>query len=225
MIKVEDEEIAYICNKKDMLLYAVTNSSWTNEKDTLLIQIENALKGGVTFVQLREKNMELFELIELGKKVKILCDRYEVPFVIDDNIEAAMLCGADGVHIGQNDMKTLQARELLGKDKIVGVTAKTVKQALIAQKEGASYIGTGAAFSTTTKRDTYVIPHSDIKEIVQAVNIPVIAIGGINEENVLQLKDTGIDGVAVVAAIFASKNITEDTKKLLNRIEEMRGND
>ncbi len=225
MISTYNEEAVYVCNKKDMLLYAVTDSSWTNEKETLLIQIENALKGGATFVQLREKNMELFELIELGEKVKLLCDRYKVPFVIDDNIEAAILCSADGVHIGQKDMSATQARELLGKDKIVGVTAKTVEQALLAQKEGASYIGTGAAFSTTTKRDTYVIPHSVINEIVKAVNIPVIAIGGINEENVLELKDTGIDGVAVVAAIFASENIEEDTKRLLNKVKEMRGND
>lgn len=212
------ENKQYICEKEQMTLYAVTDSRWSSEDYTLEMQIEDALKGGVTLLQLREKNMETKKLAELGKRVKNICDRYGVPMLIDDDVEAAYLCRADGVHVGQGDMSPTEVRRILGNKAIVGVTAKTVEQALKAQNEGASYIGTGAAFSTDTKKDTYVIPHDTIREICDRIEIPVVAIGGINYENVEKLKGTHISGVAVVSAVFAKKDIETETKRLKERV-------
>lgn len=212
------ENKQYICEKNQMILYAVTDSSLSSETYTLEMQIEDALKGGVTLLQLREKNMETKELARLGKKIKAICDRYNVPMVIDDDVEAAYICGADGVHVGQGDMSPTEVRKILGNNAIVGVTAKTVEQALKAQNEGASYIGTGAAFPTGTKKDTYVISHDTIREICDRVDIPVVAIGGIDCENVVKLKGTHIDGVAVVSAIFANKDIEAETRRLKDRV-------
>lgn len=212
------ENRQYICEKRQMILYAVTDSSWTHKDYTLEMQIEDALKGGVTLLQLREKNMETRELAELGKRVKTICNTYNVPMIIDDDVEAAYLCGADGVHVGQGDMSPADVRKKLGNNAIVGVTAKTVEQALRAQNEGASYIGTGAAFPTGTKKDTYVIAHDTIREICDSLKIPVVAIGGINYENVEGLKGTHIDGVAVVSAIFEKKDIETETKRLKERV-------
>lgn len=138
--------------------------------------------------------------------------------VIDDDTEAAYLCGADGVHVGQGDMSPAEVRRILGNNAIVGVTAKTVEQALKAQNQGASYIGTGAAFPTYTKKDTYVISHDTIREICDSLRIPVVAIGGISYENVEMLKGTHIDGVAVVSAIFSKKDIETETKRLKERV-------
>lgn len=213
-----DEKKQYVCKKNQMILYAVTDSGWATNDYTLEMQIEDALKGGVTLLQLREKNMDTNELAELGKRVKAICDRYNVPMLIDDDVEAARLCGADGVHVGQGDMSPVEVRRLLGDSAIVGVTAKTVEQAFRAQTEGASYIGTGAAFPTGTKKDTYVIPHDTIRDICDALDIPVVAIGGIDYENVMELKNTHIDGVAVVSAIFAKKDIVSETEKLKQRV-------
>lgn len=201
-----------------MILYAVTDSRWTTKDYTLEMQIEDALKGGVTLLQLREKNMATKELAELGKRVKAICDRYGVPMLIDDDVQAAYICKADGVHVGQKDMSPTEVRRILGDNAIVGVTAKTVEQALKAQSEGASYIGTGAAFPTGTKKDTYVISRDTIREICDSLKIPVVAIGGIDYENVLKLKETHIDGVAVVSAVFANKDIETGTKKLKERV-------
>lgn len=212
----------FVCKKDDMVLYAVTDSSNTTKEYTLEMQVEDAIKGGVTFVQLREKNMETDKLVQIGNKIRKVCSKYNIPFVIDDNMEAALLCGADGVHVGQNDLNPLEVRKRLGNEAIVGVTVKTVEQAKKAETEGASYLGSGAAFNTSTKKDTYVIPHNTIKKICNSVDIPVIAIGGIDENNVCELEGTGIDGIAVVSAIFAKKDIkkaSEDLKeKVLNNI-------
>ena len=212
------ENKQYICKKEQMILYAVTDSRWASGDYTLEMQIEDALKGGVTLLQLREKNMETKELAELGKRVKKICDRYSVPMLIDGDVEAAHLCRADGVHVGQSDMSPTEVRRILGNKAIVGVTAKTVEQALKAQNEGASYIGTGAAFSTDTKKDTYVISHETIREICDRIEIPVVAIGGINYENMEKLKGTHIAGVAVVSAVFAKKDIETETKRLKERV-------
>lgn len=208
----------YTCDKSQMVLYAVTDSSWTRPDYTLEMQVEDALKGGVTLIQLREKNMATDQLADLGKKVKKICDRYGVPMVIDDNIEAALMCGADGVHVGQNDLSPDRVREILGNNAIVGVTAKTVEQAKEAELKGASYIGTGAAFPTGTKRDTYVISHHTIRDICKNTDIPVVAIGGIDYDNVEQLRGTCIDGVAVVSAIFAKENIEKAAEKLKEKV-------
>lgn len=212
---------SYVCKKDQMLMYAVTDSRWSTENYTLEMQIEDALKGGVTFLQLREKNMNTEELAALGRKVKTICDRYNVPLVINDNIEAAILCQADGVHVGQNDLSPDKVREIMGENAIVGVTVKTVEQAKKAEAQGASYVGSGAMFETGTKKDTYVISRDTIRDICHSISIPVVAIGGIDENNVLELKGTGIDGVAVVSAIFGKKDIYMAAIELRKKIEKI----
>lgn len=199
--------------KEDMRLYAVTDRSWLRGR-TLYEQVEEALQGGVTFVQLREKTLSEEEFLEEAKKIKGLCKKYRVPFIINDKVEIAIACDADGVHVGQNDMKAENVREKLGPDKIIGVSARTVEQALLAQEQGADYIGSGACFATSTKQDANVIDHEELKRICKAVDIPVVAIGGISEENALELGGSGVDGIAVVSAIFAKENIKEAAEKL-----------
>lgn len=199
--------------KEDMRLYAVTDRSWLGEK-TLYEQLEEALQGGVTFVQLREKAMSEKEFLEEAKLIKGLCKKYSVPLIINDKVEIAIACDADGVHVGQSDMKAESVRDKLGPDKIIGVSARTVEQALSAQQQGADYIGSGACFATNTKQDASVIDREELKRICKAVDIPVVAIGGISEENVLELRGSGIAGIAVVSAIFAKENIKEAAEKL-----------
>lgn len=206
--------------KEDMLLYAVTDRAWLNG-ESLFDQVEKALKGGVTFVQLREKNLDRESFIKEAYQIKELCGSYNVPFVINDNVEIAKIVDADGVHVGQDDMVITDARRILGDDKIIGVSAHCVEQALLAQKSGANYLGTGAAFPTSSKADAGVIGVNAIKEICSAVDIPVVAIGGINESNILQLIGSGVDGVAVISAIFAKPNITEAARGLRKLSEEM----
>lgn len=201
------------CEKKDMVLYAVTDRAWLNGA-TLYEQVEAALKGGATFVQFRDKELDEAQFIEEAKALKELCDRYKVPFVINDNVAVAKMIGADGVHVGQKDMEAGNAREILGDDKIIGVSARTVEQALLAQERGASYLGVGAAFPTSSKDDANVIDHETMKAICEAVDIPVVAIGGISKDNILKLSGNGVDGVAVISAIFAKDNIEEATKEL-----------
>lgn len=200
--------------KKDMTLYAVTDSAWTNNT-SLENQVEEAILGGVTFVQLREKNLDNTKFIELSKKVKNITDKYKIPFVINDNIDICILVEADGVHIGQSDESLIATREKLGDEKIIGVSVMTVEQAILAQKNGADYIGVGAMFATKTKSDAENVSIQTLKEICDAVSIPVVAIGGINESNLEILGGTGISGVAIVSAIFASKNIKKSTEELL----------
>jgi len=204
----------YRCNKKDLVLYGVTDSHWSTNEYPLEKQVEDAIIGGVTFIQLREKNITTEELIKKALIIKAVCKKYSVPFVIDDNVEAVIKTDADGIHIGQNDLSIREVRRILGNDKIVGVTAKTVVNALDAEKSGASYIGTGAAFETSTKKDTYVLDHGVIRDISKSVSIPVVAIGGIDEVNVSKLKGTGISGVAVVSAVFGKQNIKVAARNL-----------
>jgi thiamine-phosphate pyrophosphorylase len=201
------------CDKKDLLLYAVTDRSWLGEQ-TLYEQVEEALKGGATFIQLREKELDdesfLAEAIEIQK----LCRQYRVPFVINDNVEIARKINADGVHVGQSDMEAGDVRAILGEDKILGVSAQTVAQAVLAEQRGADYLGVGAVFQTGSKADADDVSHETLKAICEAVRIPVVAIGGIGKHNVLQLKGSGIDGIAVISAIFASKDIKKATAEL-----------
>lgn len=204
---------------KDLKLYAVTDRKWVGEQ-SLEEQVEEALAAGVTFLQLREKHMEKGELLEEAKRIGAIAKRYQVPFLIDDDVEMAIACQADGVHIGQKDMLPKIARELLGEDKILGVTARTVEQAKSAWEQGADYLGVGAAFQTSTKDDTVVITKETIREICEAVPIPVVVIGGITKENMKQLKNCKASGVAVVSAIFASDHITGAVKSLLKEVEE-----
>ena len=207
-------------DKKDMVLYAVTDRHWLNG-ESLYSQVEKALKGGATFIQLREKNLGEEEFLAEAKEIARLCKSYHVPFVINDNVEIAKKVDADGVHVGQSDMEALDVRKTLGEDKIIGVTAKTVEQALKAQAHGADYLGVGAVFPTGSKTDVDVLDGGMIREITEAVHIPVIAIGGIGKDNVEKLAGNGLDGVAVISAIFAQKDITEATRELKEAVFRM----
>ncbi len=207
------------CDKKDLLLYAVTDRSWLNGR-TLYEQVEEALKGGVTFVQLREKNLDDTAFLQEAKEIKELCARFHVPFVINDNVDIAAEIDADGVHVGQSDMEAGDVRKKLGPDKIIGVSAQTVEQALRAQAHGADYLGVGAVFPTGSKADAVEVSHDTVREICRAVDIPVIAIGGITRENVIELKGTGICGIAVISAIFGQQDIEEAARTLKSRTEE-----
>jgi thiamine-phosphate pyrophosphorylase len=194
-------------------LYAVTDRAWLNG-ETLYQQVEKAIKGGVTFVQLREKNLDEESFQNEAIEIQKLCRKYNVPFVINDNVEIAKMIDADGVHVGQSDMKAGNVRAIIGEDKILGVSAQTVEQALIAEKEGADYLGVGAVFPTGSKSDADDVSYQTLKEICSAVTIPVVAIGGIGEDNVSKLENSGISGIAVISAIFAADDIESATKSL-----------
>lgn len=207
---------------EDLVLYAVTDRHWLRG-ETLVSQVEKAVKGGATFIQLREKKLNTEEFMSEAKEIQKLCRKYNVPFVINDNVEIAKEIGADGVHVGQEDMASGEVRKILGDGKIIGVSAHNVKEALEAQSNGADYLGVGAAFPTGSKDDVNVISHDEIKAICEAVNIPVIAIGGINIDNISELNGTGICGVAVISAIFAQDDIENATAKLREKAERLRG--
>jgi len=207
---------------KSLCLYAVTDRSWLKGQ-TLYGQVEKALKGGATFVQLREKTLDMESFIKEAREIKVLCEKYHVPFVINDNVEVALAVDADGVHVGQGDMEASDARKKLGAGKLIGVTARTVEQAVAAEEQGADYLGVGAVFATSTKGDAIEISHGTLKEICRSVSIPVVAIGGISAANVMELKGTGIDGVAVVSALFASEDIEMAARELRGMAEQLGG--
>ena len=200
--------------RDSMLLYAVTDRYWLKDGETLCDKTEEALKGGATFVQLREKKASEEEKYDLGVGLKELCDRYKVPFVLDDDVELAIRLDADGVHVGQHDRPAAEVRKLIGPDRILGVSAQTVEQAVQAEKDGADYLGVGAVFATGTKDDADDVSHDMLKAICAAVSIPVIAIGGISKDNILQLKGMGLSGVAVISAIYGQENIKEAAETL-----------
>lgn len=208
------------CDKKDLLLYAVTDRSWLNGQ-TLYSQVEQALQGGVTFLQLREKELGEEEFFEEAQVIQKLCRKYRVPFLINDDVELAAKIGADGVHVGQSDMAVRAVREKLGPDRIIGVSARTVEEALEAQRQGADYLGVGAVFHTGSKADAVEVDHQVLKKICGTVQIPVIAIGGITRENIGQLRGTGICGVAVISAIFSQNDIEAASRELKKLAEEM----
>ena len=208
------------CDKKSLLLYVVTDRTWLNGK-TLYEQVEKAIKGGVTFVQLREKELGDVAFLKEAFEIKKLCRQYNVPFIINDNVEIARKINADGVHVGQSDMKAGNVRTILGEDKILGVSAQTVEQALLAEKEGADYLGVGAVFPTGSKMDADDVSYETLKERCSAVSIPVVAIGGIGAGNVLKLENSGISGIAVISAIFSAEDIEKATKNLKELTEEV----
>lgn len=208
------------CDKKDLLLYAVTDRSWLNGR-RLCDQVEEALNGGATFIQLREKELDRDHFLAEARELKALCRRFNVPFVINDSVEIAAAVDADGVHVGQSDMEAGDVRAQLGPDKIIGVSAQTVEQALLAERRGADYLGVGAVFHTGTKQDATDVSYETLREICRAVKIPVIAIGGINRGNVGQLAGSGICGVAVVSAIFAREDIETAAADLRAAVERM----
>lgn len=199
------------CDNASLLLYAVTDRSWLHGQ-TLYAQAEQALQGGATFLQLREKELDEAHFKEEAIALKALCKQYGVPFVLDDNVALAIETDADGVHVGQSDMAAGKVRALIGPDKILGVSAQTVEDALLAEREGADYLGVGAVFPTGTKTDANAVSYDTLREICAAVSIPVIAIGGITRDNVARLSGSGIVGVAVVSAIFAQPDIPAATR-------------
>ena len=208
------------CDKKTMLLYAVTDRAWVG-KQSLYEQVESALKGGVTCVQLREKELEEDEFLEEAIEIATLCKQYKVPFFINDNVDIAIKCNADGIHVGQEDMIVTQVRQKVGKDMMIGVSVHSVKEALEAVENGADYLGVGAMFSTSTKTDVDVLPKEVLKNICEAVGVPVVAIGGIGKGNLLELSGTGVDGVALVSAIFAAEDIETECRLLRKMSEDM----
>lgn len=209
--------------REHLLIYAVTDRAWTGRM-TLFEQVEAALRGGATMVQLREKGLaeQDFEgFLEEARRMHELTTRYGVPLIIDDNVEIALKSGAEGVHVGQNDMDAGEVRRLLGPDRILGVTAKTVEQARRAQDAGADYLGSGAVFGTSTKADAIPMSLERLREICACVRIPVVAIGGICLENIGRLSGSGVAGAAIVSGIFGAEDIEETTRRLA---EVMRGN-
>ena len=208
------------CDKRSMRLYAVTDRAWVG-RQSLYEQVEAALKGGATCVQLREKEMNDQDFLAEALEIAALCKRYGVPFFINDNVEVAVKCKADGVHVGQEDMAAAQVRQQVGDHMMIGVSAHSVEEALEAVKNGADYLGVGAMFSTSTKKDVQLLSKAVLCDICAAVTVPVVAIGGISKANISQLAGSGVDGVALVSAIFAAEDIESECRLLRRLSEEM----
>ena len=208
------------CDRKYMRLYAVTDRAWTG-RQTLYEQVESALRGGVTCVQLREKALSDEDFLREATEIRALCRSYQVPFFINDNVEVAIRCGADGIHVGQEDMAAGAVRSLVGEDMMIGVSVHTVAEALEAVRNGADCLGVGTMFPTPTKPDAKVVSKQTLSDICRAVEIPVVAIGGLNKHNIADLAGTGVDGVALVSAIFAAEQIERECRELLRITEAM----
>ena len=208
------------CNKKHMLLYAVTDRAWVG-KQSLYQQVEAALKGGVTCVQLREKELDEARFLQEARDICALCHQYKVPFIVNDNVDIAIACGADGVHVGQEDMEAGKVRRRVGDAMILGVSAHTVEEARQAVRDGADYLGVGAVFPTNTKTDAGQMSNETLRAICGAVNVPIVAIGGINQNNIGKLAGSGVRGVALVSAIFSAKDIEGTCRELRALSEKM----
>ena len=207
--------------RKAMLLYAVTDSSWLKEGQTLAEVVEDVLANGATFLQIREKEMEHGAFLAEARQLQAAAAARRVPFVVNDAIDIALELDADGVHVGQSDMEALDVRRKLGPDKIIGVSAQTVEQALLAEKHGADYLGVGAVFPTGSKDDADDVSYDTLQAICRAVSIPVVAIGGISLGNVSQLSGSGICGIAVISAIYGAADIRRASLDLKAATEEM----
>lgn len=207
------------CAKENLLLYAVTDRHWLDGR-TLKEVVLESLEGGVTMLQLREKHLDEAHFLEEAKELQMLCRSWNVPFLINDNVEIALAMNADGIHVGQSDMAAGDVRKKLGDDKIIGVSAQTVEQALLAEKAGADYLGVGAVFPTSSKDDANEVTYETLKAICSAVSIPVVAIGGITQENVHQLAGSGICGAAVISAIYAKPDIKKAAAELKKAVKE-----
>lgn len=208
------------CDKRHMLLYAVTDRAWTG-KQTLYEQVEAALKGGVTCVQLREKELDETTFLQEAKELRALCRRYGVPFLVNDNVEIAIACGADGIHVGQEDLAAGEVRRRVGENMILGVSVHTVEEACQAVRDGADYLGLGAVFPSSTKTDVEQMSNETLRAICDAVDVPIVAIGGINRGNILRLAGSGVDGVALVSAIFSAEDIEGACRELRALSEKM----
>lgn len=205
---------------QQLRLYAVTDRRWLNGR-TLAQDVEEAILGGVSMVQLREKHANNAEFEELARSVQPVCRKYNVPFIVNDNVDVALAVNADGVHVGQQDMQAGKVREQIGTERILGVSAQTVEQALVAEAVGADYIGVGAVFTTASKDDAQSVSIDELRHICKAVRIPVVAIGGIEESNVSQLAGTGIVGISVISAIFAQTDLREAAWNLRRSIDQI----
>lgn len=208
-------------NKKMLLLYVVTDRSRLKDGQPLVSVCENVLANGATCIQLREKELNEEDFLNEAMEISALCKQYGVPFFINDNVEIAIKCHADGVHVGQKDMQVEKVRQIVDSEMIIGVSVHSVEEAVQAVENGADYLGVGAVFSTFTKTDTNILPTETLRDICAAVDVPVVAIGGINEKNLMKLSDSGIDGVAVVSAVFADENPGEATARLLELAREV----
>lgn len=207
--------------RQSMLLYAITDRMWLREGETLAAVTERVLQSGATFLQIREKELAHDAFLAEAIELKALCERYRVPFVVNDDIDIALACGADGVHVGQSDIVGKDLRALIGPDMLLGISANTVETAVAAQKAGADYIGVGAVFGTTTKKDAETLSVPALRAICDAVDIPVVAIGGISRDNIAQLAGSGIDGVSVISAIYGQPDPAAATADLLQRARKM----
>ncbi len=207
--------------RASMLLYAVTDRMWLKEGESLVSVAETVLKNGATFLQIREKDLDAVHFEEEAEQLKRLCQRYRVPFVVNDSVEIAMQCGADGVHVGQSDIRGRDIRSIIGPDKILGISAGTVEEAVAAEQAGADYIGVGAVFPTSTKKNARSMDLEQLRRICGAVSIPAVAIGGITAENLMQLAGSGVDGVAVVSAIFGAEDPGRAAAELRTLSEQM----
>ena len=205
--------------KNMLLLYGITDRAWEG-RQTLYEQVEEALKGGVTILQLREKNLKEEDFIREAVELRSLCHKYQVPLIINDNVQVAIKSGADGVHVGITDAPVAEIRKLTGKDFIIGATAKTVEQAREAEKNGADYLGVGAVFPSSTKKTAIRITREELERICSSVKIPAVAIGGSTDENISEIKGGGMSGIAVVSAIFGAENIEKATAKLKEKARE-----
>ena len=208
------------CAKEDLVLYAITDRRWLDGK-SLAEVVEESLKGGVTFLQLREKELDSETFLEEALKIKDVCRKYKVPFIINDNVDVAVASDADGIHIGQEDAAIGDVRKRVGAGKIIGVSAQTVEQAVLAESQGADYLGVGAVFKTGSKDDAEDVSLETLRKICDAVSIPVVAIGGITENNLSLLKGSGISGIAVISAIYAKPDIQKTSERLKEAILRM----
>lgn len=211
------------CDRRTMLLYAVTDRAWTG-RQSLYEQVEEAIQGGVTCVQLREKALSTEEFLQEALEIGALCRRCGVPFIVNDSVEVAIACGADGVHVGQEDLAAGEARRRVGEGMLLGVSAHSVEEARQAVRNGADYLGVGAVFPTSTKTDVSPMPIETLQAIRRAVDVPIVAIGGITRDNIGRLAGSGVDGVALVSAIFSAPDIAAACRELRALSEQMTGN-
>lgn len=207
-------------DKRNLLLYAVTDRTWLQDQ-TLYQQVEQVLQGGASIIQLREKTLNEDLFLQEAKELKMLCQKYHVPLIINDNIKIAQQINADGVHVGQKDMNAKNVRQIIGDNKILGVSVQTVEQAILAQQNGADYLGVGAVFHTNSKTDAIEVTYKTLHQICSTVTIPVVAIGGIHHNNILELAGSGICGVAIISAIFSADNIKKATENLKQLAEQI----
>lgn len=215
-MKFSKEEI-----RSSMLLYAVTDRMWLKEGQSLVDVCRDVLGNGATFLQIREKDLDEAEFEQEAQQLKALCAQFKVPFVVNDSVEIAMDIDADGVHVGQSDIKGRDIRAMIGPDKILGISAGTVEEAKAAEAAGADYIGVGAVFGTSTKKDARNLAGDALRQITASVDIPVVAIGGISKDNLPQLAGSGVDGIAVVSAIFGAENPGRATQELLKMARDL----